>query len=138
MVIILYNEYPKDINFDYNKIINDFKTYESNKEISLILVDNQKIQNINKLYRNRDYVTDVISFESTDEEDELYAGEIFLSIDRAIEQAKMYGHSIEREFAFLLCHGILHLHGYDHMIASEEKIMFAKQEEILDKLGYKR
>ena len=141
MEIQIFNEYQKEISFDYQKIINDFlsfKGFESDKIISLILVDNNKIHEINKNYRNKDYVTDVISFESDDEENDLYAGEIFLSIDRAFEQAKMYQHSIEREFAFLLCHGILHLHGYDHMNKVDEEIMFAKQEEILNKLKYVR
>lgn len=143
MTITLYNNYNKEINFDYTKIIKDLETYDSSKEISLILVDADEIHRINNEYRHKDYVTDVISFEAETDEfdidnDDTYAGDIFLCVDKACEQAKLYGHSIEREFAFLLCHGILHLHGYDHMTPDEEKVMFAKQEEVLQKLGYTR
>ncbi len=144
MIINVFNNYPKEISFDFKKIIKDLEQYESNKEISLILVDLDEIHKINKEYRNIDRPTDVISFEAdledeiTSPEDDLYAGDIFLCIDKVYEQAKSYGHSVEREFAFLLCHGILHLHGYDHMNSFEEKEMFAKQEEILEKLNYRR
>ena len=148
MEITLYDNYSNDnrkINFDFNKIINDLKSYkdflDEQTEISLILVDLNEIQEINKEYRHRDYPTDVISFESEYdefEEEDGYIGDIFICIDKVYEQALTYGHSNEREFAFLLCHGILHLHGYDHMEEDEEKIMFAKQDEILNALNYKR
>lgn len=148
MEITLYDNYTNDtrkIFFDYEKIISDLKNYQMFKdeesELSLILVDSDEIRKINKEYRKRDYVTDVISFEAEFdefEEDDGYIGDIFLCIDKALEQAKSYGHSIEREFAFLLCHGILHLHGYDHMEEEDEKVMFAKQDEILNALNYKR
>lgn len=138
MTITLYNNYKNKIEFDFEKIISDIETYESDGEIALILVDIDEIHKINNEYRHKDYPTDVISFESFDEEDENYKGEIFLCIDKVYEQAKSYGHSFEREFAFLLIHGVLHLHGYDHMNEKDEKIMFKKQDEILDKLNYKR
>ena len=139
MKINLYNEYSKDIKFDYKKIINDIEQgYDSDKEISLILVDLDKITEINRDYRNKDYPTDVISFEDEDQDDEEYLGDIFISIDKAIEQASEYGHSIEREFAFLLVHGVLHLHGYDHIEYEEEQEMFKLQKEILERLNYKR
>lgn len=141
MTINLYNNYPNVISFDFEKIIKDLEKYDSDKEISLILVDINEIHQINKEYRNIDRPTDVISFEADldeFEEDENYAGDIFLCIDKVYEQALSYGHSVEREFAFLLCHGILHLHGYDHMNDDDEKIMFTKQEEILEKLNYRR
>ena len=138
MKIELYNNYQKEINFDFEKIIKDIETLDSNAEIALILVDIDEIHKINKEYRHKDYPTDVISFESDDEEDENYRGEIFLCVDKVYEQAKLYEHSNEREFAFLLVHGVLHLHGYDHMTEEDEKIMFTKQDEILDKLNYKR
>lgn len=138
MNITLYNNYNKEIDFDYNKIIDDIKTLDYDTEVCLILVDINEIQNINREYRHKDYPTDVISFESDDEEDEKYRGEIFLCVDKVYEQAKAYGHSNEREFAFLLVHGVLHLHGYDHMNEEDEKVMFSKQDEILDKLNYKR
>lgn len=138
MTITLYNNYKNRIEFDFEKIISDIETYDSNGEIALILVDIDEIHKINNEYRHKDYPTDVISFESFDEEDENYKGEIFLCIDKVYEQAKLYGHSFEREFAFLLIHGVLHLHGYDHMNEEDEKVMFKKQDEILDKLNYKR
>ncbi len=138
MKIELYNNYQKEINFDFEKIIKDVETLDNNAEIALILVDIDEIHKINKEYRHKDYPTDVISFESDDEEDENYRGEIFLCVDKVYEQAKLYEHSNEREFAFLLVHGVLHLHGYDHMTEEDEKVMFAKQDEILNKLNYKR
>lgn len=138
MKIELYNNYQKEINFDFEKIIKDVETLDSNAEIALILVDIDEIHKINKEYRHKDYPTDVISFESDDEEDENYRGEIFLCVDKVYEQAKLYEHSNEREFAFLLVHGVLHLHGYDHMTEEDENVMFAKQDEILNKLNYKR
>lgn len=138
MKIELYNNYQKEINFDFEKIIKDVETLDSNAKIALILVDIDEIHKINKEYRHKDYPTDVISFESDDEEDENYRGEIFLCVDKVYEQAKLYEHSNEREFAFLLVHGVLHLHGYDHMTEEDEKVMFAKQDEILNKLNYKR
>lgn len=147
MKINLFNNYSKEIKFDYEKIIKDVESisdiYEDSgvdkdSEINLILVESEEIHQMNKDYRGKDYVTDVISFEADDEEDEFYKGDIFLCIDKVYEQALKYEHSNEREFAFLLVHGVLHLHGFDHIEEDDEKIMFAKQEEILDKLNYKR
>ena len=138
MKIELYNNYQKEINFDFEKIIKDVETLNSNAEIALILVDIDEIHKINKEYRHKDYPTDVISFESDDEEDENYRGEIFLCVDKVYEQAKLYEHSNEREFAFLLVHGVLHLHGYDHMTEADEKVMFARQDEILKQAGLER
>ena len=137
MEINVYNNYPKEITFDYEKIINDISNYfQENEEISLILVDNEEIHNLNKQYRNVDRPTDVLSF--PDDESENYLGDIFISIDKVISQANDYGHSLDREFAFLLVHGILHLKGYDHHTVEEEKEMFSKQEEILNALNYRR
>ena len=115
-----------------DKIEERFKTL---KDVSLILVDLDEIHNINLQYRHLDRPTDVISFEE-DEED--YLGEIFICIDKVYSQALEYSHSNEREFAFLLCHGLLHLHGYDHMNEKDEKEMFDLQDEILNETEYKR
>lgn len=106
--------------------------------MSLILVDASEIHRMNKEYRGLDRPTDVISFEEDDEEDDTYLGDIFICIDKVYEQALAYGHSKEREFAFLLVHGILHLSGYDHIQKEDEIIMFAKQDEILNNLGLRR
>ena len=139
MIINLYNNLEEEIKFDYEEIINTFeKGLEEENEVSLILVSLEEIHRMNKEYRGLDRPTDVISFEETDEEDENYLGDIFICIDKVYEQAKSYEHSNEREFAFLLLHGILHLSGYDHIEKEDEIIMFKKQDELLEKLGFRR
>lgn len=110
----------------------------TNAYFDVILVDEDTIQNINRDYRNIDKVTDVISFAFEDNDHNLYQnkrilGEIYICIPRMQDQAKEYGHSETREIAFLAVHGLLHLLGYDHMKGpEEEKIMFGKQEMILN------
>ena len=105
-------------------------------ELSVIFVDDQRIHEINKEYRKIDRSTDVISFALEDEKRENFTkirllGDIYISIDKAKEQAISYEHSLERELSFLAVHGLLHLLGYDHMTKEDEKIMFTKQKEIL-------
>lgn len=112
-------------------------------EFNIIFVDNAKIHELNKQYRNVDKPTDVITFALEDHEDIEFAdgrvlGDIYISIDKAKEQAKDYGHSLKRELAFLCIHGFYHLLGYDHMTEEEEKVMFAKQEEVLSAYGITR
>ena len=114
-----------------------------NVMFNVIIVDNEKIHEINKEYRGIDRPTDVISFALEDDKsfnrsDIRILGDIYISIDKVFEQADTYGHSFRRELSFLTVHGILHLLGYDHMIEEDEKIMFSKQDEILDKLEIKR
>ena len=139
MVINLFNNYNDEIKFDYNAIIDNIqKGINEDIELSLILVDINGIHNINKEYRGIDRPTDVISFCLEDEEDDKYLGDIFVCIEKVYEQSKEYNHSKEREFAFLVVHGILHLLGYDHMNKEDEEKMFTKQEELLKKLGYER
>lgn len=142
MIINLYDNYSSDdrrIEFDYKKIIEIVSNgIKEDKEVSLILVDASEIHRMNKEYRGLDRPTDVISFEEDDEEDDTYLGDIFICIDKVYEQALAYGHSKEREFAFLLVHGILHLSGYDHIQKEDEIIMFAKQDEILNNLCLRR
>lgn len=107
--------------------------------VSVVLTDNPGIQALNRDYRNKDAVTDVLSFPLYDEEgylDEEELGDIVLSLERAKAQAEEYGHSLEREVAFLTAHSMLHLIGYDHETGETE--MFEKQEEILNQLGIKR
>ena len=72
------------------------------------------------------------------DEFDAYIGELFISVDKAREQAKEYGHSFEREMGFLAVHGFLHINGYDHYTPEEEKEMFTLQEEILTAYGLKR
>ncbi len=113
-----------------------------NVEFNVIFVDSNTIHEINKTYRNVDRVTDVISFALEDnktiELDHRLLGDIYICIEKAEEQAKEYGHSFLRELAFLTIHGLLHLLGYDHMKEEDEKIMFQKQEEILNDFGIRR
>ena len=110
----------------------------NNIYFNVILVDNPTIHDLNKKYRNIDRETDVISFALLDEkEEESYStktvlGDIYISVDKAIEQSKDYGHTLIKELCFLSIHGLLHLLGYDHIEKEEEKIMFEKQELILN------
>ncbi len=121
----------------------DFENVD-NLEFNVIIVDNEKIHEINKTYRGVDRPTDVISFALEDFKDITYEnnyrvlGDIYISIDKVKEQAKEYGHSEKRELAFLAVHGLLHLLGYDHMEKEDEKIMFEKQEKILNGYGIKK
>jgi len=131
-------------------------------EVALTFVDDETIHELNQQYRNIDKPTDVLSFAMSEfgedeieihyEEDEEGAaedgaesesfieplGDIIISVPRAIAQAEDYGHSVERELGFLFVHGFLHLIGYDHETEEEEKVMFGKQEEILQKAGLTR
>lgn len=112
-------------------------------EFNIIIVDNEYIQNINREYRNIDRPTDVISFALEDIPDikteHRVLGDIYISIDKAKEQALEYGHSLKRELSFLTVHGLLHLLGYDHVNSKEEeKIMFDKQDKVLNELDIKR
>lgn len=109
--------------------------FGTEKTVSLILTDDAEIWSLNRQFRGVDRPTDVLSFPADEEE---YLGDIFISVDRLLAQAEEYGHSAEREFAFLLVHGLLHLMGYDHHDPEQEQEMFTKQEEILNALGYRR
>ena len=113
-------------------------------ELSCILVDDQKIHDINKEYRKIDRPTDVISFALEDSE-QFYVsgmprslGDIFISVDHAKMQAEEYGHSLKREMCFLFTHGLLHLLGYDHMEKDDEEKMMTTQKSILESLGIGR
>ena len=135
------------------------KTGKDNKEMAVTFVTNERSHELNLEYRDTDRPTDVISLEykpesslSFSEEDleenpelaemldeiDAYIGELFISVDKAREQAEEYGHSFEREIGFLAVHGFLHINGYDHYTPEEEKEMFTLQEEILTAYGLKR
>ena len=115
-----------------------------NTYFNLIIVDNNYIHELNKKYRNIDRPTDVITFALEDENsviipnEERILGDIYISIDKAREQSKEYQHSLLRELCFLAVHGFYHLLGYDHQTKEEEKIMFQKQEEVLEEYGIRR
>lgn len=135
------------------------KTGKENKEMAVTFVSNARSHELNLEYRDTDRPTDVISLEykpeldiAVDEEDLLdhpelaemlddfdaYIGELFISVDKAREQAEEYGHSFEREMGFLAVHGFLHINGYDHYTPEEEAEMFGLQEEILTAYGLTR
>lgn len=114
-----------------------------NALFNIIIVDEEKIREINKTYRGKDSITDVISFALEDDEtfvttDFRILGDIYICLKRAKDQSIEYGHSFLRELSFLTVHGLLHLLGYDHMEPEEEKVMFELQERILDEYGIKR
>ena len=120
---------------EYQKINNSF--------FNIIIVDEQKIQEINKNYRNKDCVTDVISFALEDDDtfiktDYRILGDIYICLNKAIDQSVQYGHSFLRELSFLTIHGLLHLLGYDHMNEDDEMEMFSLQEKLLDEFDIKR
>ena len=125
-----------------------YEEFNEDCEISLSIVTNGEIHDINKQFRNIDSPTDVLSFpqltfEEGEEADvnengEIVLGDIIISIDRAKEQAEEYGHSLKRELAFLSVHSMLHLMGYDHMVPEEEEDMFRRQKEILIEAGIPR
>ena len=127
-------------------------------EVNLTLTDNESIHEINKMYREIDRPTDVLSFPMLSyevagdfshlEEDyddnfnpdtgEIMLGDIVISVDKVKEQAESYGHSEKREYAFLILHSMLHLFGYDHITPEEAEIMEGKQNEILTKMNILR
>ena len=112
---------------------------KGNYVTDVTIVDNDEIHRINRDYRSIDRPTDVISFAFLDDKNELIPddgspislGAIIISFEKAEEQAKEYGHSLEREMSFLFVHGMLHLLGYDHMTKEDEETMFRLQDEIL-------
>ena len=106
-------------------------------EVSVVLVDNDYIQELNFTYRGSDCPTDVLSFNLQDNntalEEEEILGDVIISVEKAQEQAHVYGHTLQREIAFLAIHGILHLLGYDHDTIETEQEMSARKELILKK-----
>ena len=165
MTFYVENETDVRFPFDAEKLVEEVATavldaeecpYES--EVNVLITDNEGIRVFNREYRDIDRETDVLSFPNLDFETpadfsaaeeyeadcfqpdtgELILGDIILSTDRIYEQAQAFGHSVKREFAFLVAHSMLHLCGYDHMTEEEAKVMEAKQHELLEKLGITR
>lgn len=162
-----YLEEDVEVKFSFNyselaeKIIGfclDYVEFPYEAEVNLTLTDNEGIHAINKEFREIDRPTDVLSFpmlcyetpgdftflDTEDNNDfnpdtgEAMLGDIVISLDKVYEQAESYGHSVEREYAFLITHSMLHLFGYDHMEEDEAKVMEAKQKEILHKMNILR
>ncbi len=135
-----YDSYEEVYESLANKALNHLKL-DFNPIVSVSFVDNEFIHKMNRDYRGIDRPTDVISFAFLDGEDNrdeimhskqmIALGDIYISLDKAKEQAKEYGHPIDRELRFLFVHGLLHLLGYDHMTKEDEEVMFSLQEEIL-------
>lgn len=164
MTLSLELETEFDVDFDYKKVAEEVVEYALDylecpyeAQVNLLITNNEEIRNINKEYRDIDRDTDVLSFpmieyeepgsfDSIDESGdffdpdsgELVLGDIIICAGKVFDQAEEYGHSVKREFAFLITHSILHLTGYDHMNEGDAALMEEKQEIILDKLGIKR
>lgn len=165
MSFYLEEECEVPFSFDYEqlgrKVVDaclEKEAFPYEAEVNLTLTDNSGIHEINLEYRQMDRPTDVLSFpmlsydtpgdfsflEEEAEEDfnpdtgEAILGDIIISVEKVLEQADAYGHSVEREYAFLICHSMLHLFGYDHMTPEEAKIMEEKQEAILQDMGITR
>nr|WP_314463288.1 rRNA maturation RNase YbeY [uncultured Clostridium sp.] len=165
MTINIEYEAEKKLKIPYEEIITsvaeealDYENCPYEAEINVLITDNEDIRLINQEYRNIDSPTDVLSFPMIEyetpsdfdhleeaeydsfnpETGELLLGDIVVSVDKVEEQAEKYGHSIERELAFLVAHSMLHLCGYDHMEDEERLVMERKQEEILSRRGYVR
>lgn len=120
---------------------------DDNCEISVTFVDNEKIAVLNGEFRNKPVETDVLSFplgengcyDENPETGALMLGDIVISLEKALQQSELYGHSVEREVAFLTVHSMHHLLGYDHVNGGEEeRIMRTKEEEVLVKMGLPR
>lgn len=146
MDVTIENEFGYQEDYSYLSRVIEVALQEEKVEnavFSILFVGEDRIQEINREYRHIDRVTDVISFAFEEADDFVYnefrfLGEIYICIPRMLEQAKTYQHSVMRELSFLTVHGILHLLGYDHMTKDDEKVMFQKQELILNAADIKR
>lgn len=146
---VIFNNLTEE-NVEEESLLEEVLMFAMKKEkledtsFDVIFVDNSYIHELNKNYRNIDRETDVITFALEDDDTiingsgERMLGDIYISLDKAHSQAKEYGHSFKRELSFLAIHGFYHLLGYDHMTEEEEKIMFGKQEEVLQEFGIKK
>ncbi len=136
-------EFTTELSKLIEKVVDSAFDYEGIEKInvSVLICDDKEIHRLNKQFRDMDKPTDVLSFPMYDDDgnldpDEL--GDIVISLERAKKQAEEYGHSLNREVAFLTAHSMLHLFGYDHIDEAEREEMFFKQEEILNGLGVTR
>ena len=151
---IFISNYPEELSFPQEIEDNVRRAAEmvgilykvENGEVSVTLTDNAYIHTLNKEYRGIDRPTDVLSFALNESEEPAteggpdinVLGDLIISVERAEEQAKEYGHSVRREVAFLTVHGMLHLLGYDHMQDEEREEMEAEQRFVMEKLGISR
>jgi len=154
MDVLILNACTIEFSEEKEKIITNaveetlkYLNLHNNVEISVLLVDNDEMKIINKEFRKVNDATDVLAFplllsyelpDAFKGDEQVFLGDIIISLGKAKQQANDLGHSFEREIAFLTVHSMLHLLGYDHQNEKEEKEMFGKQEEILQKAGYLR
>ena len=165
MTIYLNNETDIDLGIDYNDIANkvvcaslDYVNCPYECEVNILLGDNDSIQCLNKAMRNIDSATDVLLFPAYDFEipgdfsglndgkafyfnsdtGEFILGDIMISLEKVSEQAEEFGHSVTREYAFLIAHSILHLCGFDHIDEDDRITMEKMQDDILTDIGYTR
>ena len=127
--------------------VTESEKFQGDSEVSVSFVNDERIHELNKQYRDVDRPTDVLSFpmgengeyDLNNETGAFILGDIVISLETALKQASAYGHSLEREIGFLTVHSMLHLLGYDHEQDSlHERIMREKEEEILESLGISR
>ena len=166
MNLYVDNECERDFGFDIEKTVklvaekvleNEDCPFE-NVSVNVLITDNEGIREYNRNFRNIDRETDVLSFPNLEfetpgeyiipegaeadytdpETGDIILGDIILSADRIFSQAEEYGHSVKREFSFLVAHSMLHLSGYDHMTEEEAKVMESRQEKALSDLGITR
>ena len=127
----------------------ELEGFSKEVEISLTFTTDELIKEINCKHRNMDKATDVLSFPMYEKQElsdintsisnfPVALGDIVVSVERGFSQAEEYGHSFEREMAFLVCHSMFHLLGYDHMTKQEEGLMMEKQNKVLEALGINR
>ena len=166
MIFYVDNEVMAEFPFDIEKLSTEvasevlrLERCDLDVQVNLLITDDEGIREINRDSRDIDSPTDVLSFPNISFETPgdfsvcdgpqkidivdpdtglIFFGDIVINENRVREQAESYGHSLKREFAFLVAHSMLHLCGYDHMEEEEERIMFEKQEKVLDNLGIVR
>ncbi|ASS76086.1 rRNA maturation RNase YbeY [Tumebacillus algifaecis] len=161
ITVEILDEYGESFEFALSDLLNNALEHAarheniSTGEVVISLVDDERIQELNRTYRGKDVPTDVLSFAMMDEgvgepeiffdpedaeqlEEDDMLGDIIISVPTAKRQAEEYGHSVERELAFLAVHGFLHLIGYDHGTEDEEKEMFSRQDAIMLAAGITR
>ena len=164
MTLQIDYETDREIGIEYEELakkvvqkVLDMEGCPYDAQVNLVLTDNEEIKRVNTEFRNIQAPTDVLSFPmipfetpadySVVEEDESYfdldtdellLGDIMISVDKVFAQAEEYGHSVTREFCFLVAHSMLHLLGYDHMTPEEAVVMENKQRTALDELGITR
>ena len=122
-----------------------YEGFDKDCEVSVTFTDNEQIKELNKNYRNKNSATDVLSFPMFDDftniemVNDIPLGDIVISLQKAEQQAELYGHTLQREVAYLTVHSVLHLLGYDHENGGEEAaLMRRKEEEVLLKMGLPR